>query len=318
MGMGDGEGVGGGVDAGVQRHLGGGGEVAVDHLAIQVDHGDHLRRDSAEVGPGRPGRPGPRPGPLLSHRPGPRLSPRGALRAGHGRLHPIEDAELPPLTDKRVLHLQCHFGADSLTLAQRGATVVGLDFSSAAIAAANSLASELGLTDRAHFIQADVYDAPLVIPYPHEFDLVFVTWGALCWLPDIARWTQIVAAMLRPGGQLYLAEGHPTAYVFDDESRTADGRPGWFAPYFLRDPIPNDDPRDYADDTARLTHSRSYNWIHPLGDLITSLIDADVSCFRSLLRWLSLSLIPMPLGVPGCWNATMASMVRITLKMRPK
>ena len=213
------------------------------------------------------------------------LGPRGYdlshLRAGHGRLHPIEDAELPPLTDKRVLHLQCHFGADSLTLAQRGATVVGLDFSSAAIAAANSLASELGLTDRAHFIQADVYDAPLVIPYPHEFDLVFVTWGALCWLPDIARWTQIVAAMLRPGGQLYLAEGHPTAYVFDDESRTADGRPGWFAPYFLRDPIPNDDPRDYADDTARLTHSRSYNWIHPLGDLITSLIDAGMT-----LAWL--------------------------------
>ena len=198
------------------------------------------------------------------------LGPRGYdlshLRAGRGRLHPIEDAELPPLANRRVLHLQCHFGADSLTLAQRGATVVGLDFSPAAIAAARTLASELGLTDRAHFVQADVYDTPEAIPLPHDFDLVFVTWGALCWLPDIARWTQIVAAMLRPGGQLYLAEGHPAAYVFDDETRTADGRPGWFAPYFLREPIPSDDPRDYADNTARLTNARSYNWIHPLGD----------------------------------------------------
>ena len=109
----------------------------------------------------------------------------GPLRAGRGRLHAIEEAELGPVHGLRVLHLQCHFGRDSLTLAQRGADVVGLDFSEPAIAAANELASELGLDGRARFVAADVYDAPAAIPDAHAFDLVYVTWGALCWLPDV-------------------------------------------------------------------------------------------------------------------------------------
>jgi SAM-dependent methyltransferase len=203
------------------------------------------------------------------------------LRAGRGRLHPIEQAELPPIAGKRVLHLQCHFGADSLRLVQHGAEVVGLDFSAPAIAAARALADELGLADRARFIEADVYDAPNSIPLPHGFDLVFVTWGALCWLPDIPRWANVVAAMLRTGGQLYLAEGHPTAYVFDDEIRTAEGRPGFFAPYFLREPILTDDTRDYSDPEARLVNTRTYNWIHPLGELVTGLIASGLA-----LDWL--------------------------------
>src|SRR5208282_1849019 len=107
------------------------------------------------------------------------LGPRGYdltdLRAGQGRLHRIEEAELPPLAGKRVLHLQCHFGADSLRLTQRGATVVGLDFAPPAIAAAGRLASEVGLADRARFVQADLYDAPAAIPEPAAFDIVFVT-----------------------------------------------------------------------------------------------------------------------------------------------
>jgi hypothetical protein len=87
--------------------------------------------------------------------------------------------------------------------------------------------------------------------------------------------------MLRPGGQLYLAEGHPIAYVFDDAIRGADGRPGFFAPYFLRAPIIGNDPRDYADPTARLANSRTYNWIHPLGVLVTALIASGLT-----LDWL--------------------------------
>jgi SAM-dependent methyltransferase len=203
------------------------------------------------------------------------------LRAGRGQLHAIEETELPSVAGKRVLHLQCHFGADSLRLAQRGAEVVGLDFSPAAIAAARTLANELGLADRARFIEADVYDAVQAIPSPHDFDLVFVTWGAITWLPDIARWARIVATMLRPGGQLYLAEGHPIAHVFDDEVRAPEGRPGFFAPYFLRDPIIGNDPRDYADPQARLVNARTYNWIHPLGDVVTRLIASGLT-----LDWL--------------------------------
>ena len=103
------------------------------------------------------------------------LGPRGYdlsdLRAGHGRLHAIEEAELPPVAGKRVLHLQCHFGADSLRLAQRGADVVGLDFSAPAIDAARVLADELLLAGRARFVQADVYDTLRAVPMPHQFDL---------------------------------------------------------------------------------------------------------------------------------------------------
>src|SRR5947207_14665491 len=167
------------------------------------------------------------------------LGPRGydltALRAGRRRLHAIEEAELPPVAGKRILQLQCHFGRDSLTLAQRGAEVVGLDFSHPAIDAAQKLALELGLSERAHFVEADLYDAPRAISEPASFDLVFVTWGALNWLPDIARWAEAVAYFLKPGAALYLAEGHPVAFVFDDVTRTANGMPGYFTSYFERE-----------------------------------------------------------------------------------
>jgi len=203
------------------------------------------------------------------------------LRAGRGRLHAIEAAELPPPAGLRIVHLQCHFGADSLTLAQQGATVTGLDFSAPAIEAARTLAAELGLSERARFVQADLYDALAAIRPPHGFDLAFVTWGAICWLPDIRRWAEIVAALLRPGGSLYLAEGHPAALVFDDASRAADGMPGFFAPYSSREPVVSDDPRDYADPEARLVNARTYSWIHPLAEVVTGLIDAGLT-----LDWL--------------------------------
>jgi SAM-dependent methyltransferase len=203
------------------------------------------------------------------------------LRAGRGKLNAIEEAELPPVEGKRLAHLQCHFGADSLTLAQRGAEVVGLDFSAAAIEVARQLAGELGLTHRARFVHADLYDALEVIPPPHRFDMVFVTWGAICWLPDISRWARIVAALLRPGGSLYLAEGHPTAYVFDDATRSPDGMPGLSAPYFSHEPVVDTEGYDYVDSNARLANATIYNWIHPLGDVVTGLIASGMT-----LDWL--------------------------------
>jgi SAM-dependent methyltransferase len=203
------------------------------------------------------------------------------LRAGSGRLNGIEETELPPVDGKRVVHLQCHFGADSLKLAQRGAEVVGLDFSAPAIETARGLADELGLAGRARFVHADLYNALQAIPVPHQFDMVFVTWGAICWLPDIAGWAEIVAALLRPGGLLYLAEGHPTAYVFDDATRSPDGMPGLFAPYFSREPVVDKEGQDYVDPDARLVNATIYNWIHPLGDVVTSLITSGMT-----LDWL--------------------------------
>ncbi len=182
----------------------------------------------------------------------------------------------------RVVHLQCHFGADTLTLAQQGATAaVGLDFSALAIAAARRLAEELGLSDRCSFVEADLYDALRAIPEPGGFDLVFVTWGARPWLPDLVGWTRIVAGFLQPGGRLYLAEGHPAAQVFDDAAETSDGKPGWFALYFQREALVLDNPTDYADPAARLRNARTYEWMHPLGDVLEALGGAGLE-----LGWL--------------------------------
>ena len=121
------------------------------------------------------------------------------LRAGRGVLNPVDEAEIGEVEGLRVLHLQCHFGADTLyAFAQRGATVVGLDFSGAAIDAARTLAGELGLSDRARFVPADLYDAPAALAEPAAFNLVYTSWGVTCWLPDIRRWAEIVAHFLKP------------------------------------------------------------------------------------------------------------------------
>jgi SAM-dependent methyltransferase len=198
------------------------------------------------------------------------------LRTGTARLNAIEEAELGSVDGLRVLHLQCHFGRDSLMLAQRGASVVGLDFSPPAIAAARTLAAELGLADRARFVEADLYDAPAAIPGLASFDRVYVTWGAHCWLPDIAGWARIVAHFLKPGGSLYLAEGHPAALVLDDQTPQPDGRPGFFVPYFHSEPLVIEEAKDYADETARLTNSTTHQWIHPIGAVVSSLIEAGL------------------------------------------
>jgi len=198
------------------------------------------------------------------------------LRAGCGRMNAIEEDELGPVDGLRVLHLQCHFGRDTLCLAQRGATVVGLDFSAPAIAAARDLARELGLEDRARFVQSDLYDARAAIPEPASFDLVYVTWGAIGWLPDIAEWSRIVAFFLKPGGALYLAEAHPAALVFDDTMRQPDGRPGFLAPYFDPSPVQTDSPGDYIDLDARLINTREVTFMHPLGDTIGGLLAAGL------------------------------------------
>jgi SAM-dependent methyltransferase len=200
-----------------------------------------------------------------------------SLRAGHGTLNAIEEAELGPVAGLRVLHLQCHFGNDTLALAQRGAEVVGLDFSPAAIAAARRLSDELGLAARARFLEADLYDASKVIGEPNAFDLVYITWGTICWLPDIVRWAEIVAHFLKPGGALYFAEGHPAALVLDDETPCTDGRPGFFVPYFQREALILDGHRDYADPNARLRNTRTHQFMHPLAEVVTALLRAGLT-----------------------------------------
>lgn len=233
------------------------------------------------------------------------LAPEGydlsKLRSGAGDLGPLVEAELArlvgDLSGQRVIHLQCHFGADTLAMVQRGAVAVGVDFSSAALAAARNLAADLGLAQRVRFVECNVYDAPERVGEAGSFDLAFVTWGAICWLPDIRAWAKVVAGFLRPGGRLYFAEGHPAAYVFDDCVPGDGGRPGWFAPYFEPGPLDIDEPADYANPTAKLAVTRSFSWMHPLGSVVMALIDAGFAIrflnehdgvpwpmFRSLVR----------------------------------
>lgn len=192
-----------------------------------------------------------------------------SLRDGTAGLLPLEEDELWSVDGLKVAHLQCHFGRDSFVLSQRGARITGLDFSEPAIELARSIATDLGV--EASFVQADVYDALSVLE-PGSFDLVYVTWGALGWLPDIRGWAHIVAQLLRPGGRLYLAEGHPAAFVFDDATAGADGWPGRYVPYFHDEPLCEDSTEDYADPTARLKNTRTFNWVHPVGHVVGGLL----------------------------------------------
>ena len=210
----------------------------------------------------------------------PRMYDLNGLRKGKDRLDRIATDTLGPVDGLLVLHLQCHFGMDTLVLAQQGATVTGVDFSPPAIETARGLAAALGLADRARFVEANVYDALAALPEPAGFDRVFVSWGALCWLPDIFAWARVVAGFLKPGGYLALAEAHPFMYVFDDQTVTADGRPGWFMPYLEREPLVEDREEDYADPDARLKNTRTVEFLHPVSDILNGLTEAGLRIER--------------------------------------
>jgi SAM-dependent methyltransferase len=130
---------------------------------------------------------------------------------GGDKLNAIEAQEIGDIRGYRIAHLQCHFGLDSVCLAGRGASVVGLDFSTAAIAEARAIAAA---TKRdAQFALGNVYEARALLK--GEFDMVYVSWGAINWLPDLKRWAEVVAALLKRGGWLYLAETHPAILCFE-------------------------------------------------------------------------------------------------------
>lgn len=165
-----------------------------------------------------------------------------------------------------VVHLQCHFGLDTLAFANAGATVTGLDFSSAAIAQARTLAERAGLVDRARFVEADVLRAAEALA-PDQFDVVYVSLGALCWLPSVDRWASQVASLLRPGGRLYVHDGHPLAWALaDDDLRIANT-------YFEEaEPFVDDCDVTYTDGEGRLSNSVAYEWNHSIGEIVSAVV----------------------------------------------
>jgi 2-polyprenyl-3-methyl-5-hydroxy-6-metoxy-1,4-benzoquinol methylase len=193
------------------------------------------------------------------------------FRRGETDLTPIEAAEIGDIADLRVAHLQCHFGMDTMYLARRGARVTGLDFSANAVAAARTLAAETGSS--AEFVEGNVYDAPRLLG-EGLYDLVFTSWGTIIWLPDIARWAQVVAALLKPGGRLYFLDGHPAASVLDQADADAVLRSAF--PYFSDAPLIFEGQGTYADREAVFTHTRSVEWVHPIGAIVGALLAAGM------------------------------------------
>ena len=192
--------------------------------------------------------------------------------AGGSSLHDLETAELGDIAGLDVVHLQCHIGLDTLSLKHIGAaSVTGLDFSGTAIEAARDFARRAGT--RAEFVQAPVYDAPQVLG--RSFDLAYVTWGALNWLDDIEEWARAVAGVLRPGGRLDLLEGHPQMMQYELRDGRLELAYGWRTPRGA--PLLFDESHTYTGDERPLTHTRNYEWIHPVGDVVGALIGAGMA-----------------------------------------
>ena len=189
----------------------------------------------------------------------------GWLRRAPGP-RPREIGALGDVAGVSLVHLQCHIGLDTLQFARAGARVTGLDFSPAAISAAQDLADRAGLADQANFVCADVYDSVSELG-PQTFDIVYVSLGALCWLPSVDRWAAQVAALLTPGGCLYVNDQHPVEWALADDQAV-------FAhPYFEEsEPYVDDSGATYTDSDRPLVNRRNYQWNHGIGETVTALI----------------------------------------------
>jgi len=168
----------------------------------------------------------------------------------------------------RGVHLQCHIGTDTVSLSRLGARMTGLDFSPAAMEQARALVGRSG--DDVSFVESDVYDAVSALG-GEQFDLVFTGIGALCWLPSISRWAATVGALLKPGGRLFIREGHPMLWSLDDTR--SDGLVVVDFPYFERDePIVWEGGGTYVETDVVFTVNTTHSWNHGLGEIATALI----------------------------------------------
>lgn len=181
--------------------------------------------------------------------------------SGKTSLNEIELNLLGDITGKTILHLQCHFGQDTISLSRLCANVTGVDLSDKAIESAKQIAAETH--SDAKFICCDVYDLPSHLD--ETFDIVFTSYGTIGWLPDLDRWAKIVSKYLKPNGQFVFVEFHPVVWMFDDNFEKV------FYRYFNSGPIVESENGTYADKTAQI--SQEYvMWNHGLGEVIGNLI----------------------------------------------
>jgi SAM-dependent methyltransferase len=170
----------------------------------------------------------------------------------------------------RGVHLQCHIGTDTVSLARLGARMSALDFSEPAVEQARSLAARLGLSVDFHV--ADAYDAVRVLG-ASAYDFVYTGIGALCWLPDIDRWAQVVAGLLKPGGRLFVREGHPMLGTLEPGKQYPEVR----YPYFeTAHPSVVDEGGTYVETDAEFSSTVTHEWNHGLGETITAVQQAGL------------------------------------------
>jgi SAM-dependent methyltransferase len=182
--------------------------------------------------------------------------------------------DLPRLGDvagRDLVHLQCHIGTDTLSLARLGAHATGLDFSPTALAAARQLAARCG--QPIDYVEAEVYNAPHALG-EGRFDIVYTGIGALCWLPDIARWASVVAALLRPGGRLFMREGHPMLWSLADER--PDGLLAVELPYFEGPGTTFVFAKTYVPHEQDLSQPQTHEFNHGLAEIFTALMRAGM------------------------------------------
>lgn len=185
--------------------------------------------------------------------------------AGKSSLQETELSLLGDLREKRILHLQCHFGQDSISLARMGASVVGADLSDKAIEKARELTMLTGAD--ATFICCDLYDLPQHLD--DTFDIVFTSYGTIGWLPDLNNWASVISHFLKPNGKFVFVEFHPVVWMFDDDFQKVGYR------YFKSDPIVETATGTYANRDASI-QTTSVSWNHGMSEVVSSLLKQGI------------------------------------------
>ena len=190
----------------------------------------------------------------------------GNFIAGKNTIPKTDMEALGDVSGKKILHLQCHFGQDSLSLARLGAKVTGIDFSEKAIETASRLNEELELD--AKFICCDVYDTLQYIT--EKYDIVYTSYGTIGWLPDIDKWAEVIAGALQPNGKFVFFEFHPVVWMFDNDFNDV------FYNYFKSEPIKEEETGTYADRYSKIKN-KTISWNHSLSEVFQSLLKQNIS-----------------------------------------
>lgn len=186
--------------------------------------------------------------------------------SGKTSLNSIEMELLGDIRGKEILHLQCHFGQDTISLAREGAIVTGVDLSDKAIDRAKALASQCDV--EVSFIQCDIYDLPNHLD--RQYDIVFTSYGTIGWLPDLDKWASVVSRYLRPQGQFVIVEFHPVVWMFDQDFKKIEFN------YFNTGAIVENEEGTYADKKAPISQ-QSIVWNHSLSEVVNSLIKCGLA-----------------------------------------